>query len=306
MKQWLMKIIAVWGLAMLLPLAAPALTTATPFQWLGGYGVYYDSDTELHLTLHRAYSSTMKRFIHPDPLGIDGGANVYMWANMNPLAFVDPYGLCADSAGGFFNTDIYGYASEWKTGLAEGAYNGIMGLGQFIRHPIQTVQGIPAGLKQGWRDTKQYWSDVWNGTGDPYDSARTVGKWTFNAEAAVVSGAGAKALQTKLTTPANGRVFWSGGTQARGAADAFARANGGTTLEMTFTGRALDFITTDATYPYLKPAWNAASKNFARGASGGVDVFHAGSGVRLESVWRTVEYPQLINQGNVINYNVVP
>jgi hypothetical protein len=37
----------------------------------------------------------MKRFIHPDPLGIDGGANVYMWANMNPLAFVDPYGLSA-------------------------------------------------------------------------------------------------------------------------------------------------------------------------------------------------------------------
>ena len=72
-------------------------STETPFQWLGGYGVYYDSDTDLHLTLHRAYSSKMKRFISPDPLGIDGGANVYMWANMNPLWFVDPYGLCADT-----------------------------------------------------------------------------------------------------------------------------------------------------------------------------------------------------------------
>ncbi|NLX26991.1 MAG: RHS repeat protein [Lentisphaerae bacterium] len=70
-------------------------STSTPFQWLGGYGVYYDSATDLHLTLHRAYSAKMKRFIHPDPLGIDGGANVYMWANMNPLAFVDPYGLSA-------------------------------------------------------------------------------------------------------------------------------------------------------------------------------------------------------------------
>ncbi|MBN2685220.1 MAG: DUF4225 domain-containing protein [Pontiellaceae bacterium] len=68
-------------------------STQTPFQWLGGYGVYYDSDTELHLTLHRAYSSTMKRFIHPDPLGIDGGVNVYAMANLNPLFFVDPYGL---------------------------------------------------------------------------------------------------------------------------------------------------------------------------------------------------------------------
>jgi RHS repeat-associated protein len=70
-------------------------TIDTPFQWLGGYGVYYDSTTDLHLTLHRAYSSSMKRFISPDPLGIDGGKNVYMWANMNPLSFVDPYGLCA-------------------------------------------------------------------------------------------------------------------------------------------------------------------------------------------------------------------
>jgi RHS repeat-associated protein len=77
----------------------PNTSNLTPFLWLGGYGVYYDSDTDLHLTLHRAYSSKQKRFISPDPLGIDGGANVYMWANMNPLFFVDPYGLSPDRAG---------------------------------------------------------------------------------------------------------------------------------------------------------------------------------------------------------------
>lgn len=74
-------------------------TNSTPFQWLGGYGVYYDEATDLHLTLHRAYSSSLKCFIQPDPLGIDGGANVYAMANLNPLFFVDPYGLCADSFG---------------------------------------------------------------------------------------------------------------------------------------------------------------------------------------------------------------
>ena len=41
----------------------------------------------------------MKHFIHPDPLGIDGGVNVYAMANMNPLAFVDPYGLEAMTSG---------------------------------------------------------------------------------------------------------------------------------------------------------------------------------------------------------------
>ncbi len=80
---------------------AYAGSSDTPFQWLGGYGVYYDADTDLHLTLHRAYSSKQKRFISSDPLGIDGGVNVYAMANRNPLAFVDPYGLSGlESSGG--------------------------------------------------------------------------------------------------------------------------------------------------------------------------------------------------------------
>ncbi len=65
----------------------------TPFQWLGGCGVYYDNETDLHLTLHRAYSSKLKRFISPDPLGIDAFANIYAYGDLNPLAFVDPEGL---------------------------------------------------------------------------------------------------------------------------------------------------------------------------------------------------------------------
>lgn len=35
----------------------------------------------------------MKKWISADPLGIDGGVNVYAYANLNPLFFVDPYGL---------------------------------------------------------------------------------------------------------------------------------------------------------------------------------------------------------------------
>ena len=68
-------------------------TNSTAFLWLGGYGVYYDSAANLHLTLHRAYSAEQKRFISCDPLGIDGGMNLYAYGNLNPLAFVDPKGL---------------------------------------------------------------------------------------------------------------------------------------------------------------------------------------------------------------------
>lgn len=68
-------------------------TNSTPFQWLGGYGVYYDTDTDLHLTLHRAYSSSMKRFISMDPTGIDAFPNLYAYGDLNPTYFVDPEGL---------------------------------------------------------------------------------------------------------------------------------------------------------------------------------------------------------------------
>jgi RHS repeat-associated protein len=100
------------------------------------------------------------------------------------------------------------------------------------------------------------------------------------------------------------RVFWSG-PGARKAAEAFAKENGAKTLEMTIPGKVLDKITTPGNFKYLKPLWNAASRNFAKGARGPVDVFHSSKGVRIESVWGRKEYPILKKRGNPINYHVV-
>ena len=94
-------------------------TNATPFAWLGGLGVMranpLDSPastnspfsilhSQLYLTRHRLYSPVLRRFLSADPLGIDGGLNLYAYANGNPLAYVDPLGLCASggSLPGFF------------------------------------------------------------------------------------------------------------------------------------------------------------------------------------------------------------
>ncbi len=68
-------------------------TNETAFAWLGGYGVYDDSATDLHLTLHRAYSADMRRFISADPLGIEAFPNLYAYGDLNPVWFVDPTGL---------------------------------------------------------------------------------------------------------------------------------------------------------------------------------------------------------------------
>ena len=100
------------------------------------------------------------------------------------------------------------------------------------------------------------------------------------------------------------RVFWSG-PGAKEAAEAFAKANGGKTLEMTLAGKILDKVTTPSNFKYLKPLWNAASQNFARGAKGQVNVFQSNKGVRLESVWAKREFPILKQQKNKIKYHIV-
>jgi hypothetical protein len=91
-------------------------------------------------------------------------------------------------------------------------------------------------------------------------------------------------------------VFWSGGNVAKNAAADFAKANGMKTLEMTTRGRIMNFAS-----PYLprsisSPIWNVLSSNFAKGASGNINVFQNAAGVSLNSTWRLVEYPILKNQ----------
>ena len=83
-------------------------TNATPFAWLGGCGVKRvggeatvpSAFGQLYLTRHRLYSPVLRRFLSADPMGIDGGLNLYMYANGNPLVYIDPLGLCAESMSG--------------------------------------------------------------------------------------------------------------------------------------------------------------------------------------------------------------
>ena len=83
-------------------------TNATPFAWLGGLGVMRQHNSQLttpnskltilYLTRHRLYSPVLRRFLSADPLGIAGGLNLYAYANGNPLAYIDPLGLCASDS----------------------------------------------------------------------------------------------------------------------------------------------------------------------------------------------------------------
>jgi len=56
-------------------------------------GQYFDQETGLHYNNLRNYDPTIGRYIETDPIGLNGGINTYLYANSNPLRFVDPLGL---------------------------------------------------------------------------------------------------------------------------------------------------------------------------------------------------------------------
>ncbi|MEZ0191977.1 RHS repeat-associated core domain-containing protein [Ralstonia solanacearum] len=61
-----------------------------------GYaGMQYHAASGMYLTLFRAYDPGTGRWVSRDPIGEDGGENLYAYANGNPENYVDPNGMLA-------------------------------------------------------------------------------------------------------------------------------------------------------------------------------------------------------------------
>ncbi|WP_438287241.1 RHS repeat-associated core domain-containing protein [Pantoea ananatis] len=69
-----------------------AKQSALPHQPLRYAGQYADSETSLHYNLFRYYDPQVGRFTVQDPIGLEGGWNLYQYAP-NPNGWVDPLGL---------------------------------------------------------------------------------------------------------------------------------------------------------------------------------------------------------------------
>jgi len=56
-------------------------------------GMYADRESGLHYNWHRYYDPRLGRYLSPDPVGLGGGPNLYVYVNNRPTMFTDPEGL---------------------------------------------------------------------------------------------------------------------------------------------------------------------------------------------------------------------
>lgn len=77
----------------------PGGTTSTsdPYDGFGGrYGYYTDVETGLQLCTFRYYHALTGRWLNRDPIGYEGGINLYGYCSNDPIGGVDPSGLLDD------------------------------------------------------------------------------------------------------------------------------------------------------------------------------------------------------------------
>jgi hypothetical protein len=206
----------------------------------------------------RDYDPAVGRYVESDPMGLRGGSySTYAYGLGNPLSNIDPLGLW--SIGDPINQGV----ANAVTGFGDGVYK-IVTLGFGDLNKVREAAGISGGI-------------------DTCSSAYRGGRYAGYAWGVGLGWAAG------LNGGANS-VFWSGYQQgARGIAESL----GGTTLESTPIGSALDFASNTLGIPGLTPVWNAASATFALNASGTANAVILAEG----TTWTSIELPILSGRG---------
>ena len=87
-----------------------------PFTYVGALGVM-DEGNELFFMKNRYYDSTARRFLHRDPIGFEGGINLYAYAGGNPVMYVDPDGTSLIGGAFLVGAVLYGMYNAHQTAM---------------------------------------------------------------------------------------------------------------------------------------------------------------------------------------------
>ena len=97
-----------------------ATSPRDPVGFGGQYGYYTDKETGLLCLTHRYYDPGTGRFVNRDPIGYQGGLNLYAFCSGNPVNWSDPSG---HAVGDWIDENLLGGSiSNW--GTVQGDYEG--------------------------------------------------------------------------------------------------------------------------------------------------------------------------------------
>lgn len=132
-------------------------------------GQYADAETGWHYNFHRYYNPDTGRYLTPDPVGLEGGTNLYAYVDGDPAGSSDPWGLDSISANGvttfktefadlpiftiptlagwvdYKNSDLLGHTYNQKVSVSGLNKTELENLWTYIvDHPTPNTQAFPA------------------------------------------------------------------------------------------------------------------------------------------------------------------
>jgi RHS repeat-associated protein len=283
------------------------------------------ASTGLTLLGARPYDPVTGSFVQPDPVSIPSDpsdAGSYAYVHGKALTDADPTGLVAAGSEGTRRDPIFSKAEYerrqtngstgkpispqdvWNVfaGAADGAFTAVpLFLAQCAdRGNPATTGAFELGLEAIRGQLREHGGASTEGRA--YQESYTLGHWgtgiaTLFIPLGIIGRLGKAAEPVEAAANSGNRVFWSGGQPAKEAAEAFAKANGSKTLEMTAVGRTLEKL------PYNRftaKLWDAASAGFAATARGNANVFIGPSFRGAGSTFGRIEGPILRFKGNPI------